>query len=532
MTGEKRKAGKPKAGAREGAFDVLMEIENGAYANLSLDAYLESSGRDLSREDRALLTELVLGTVKDRLTLDWMIDQQVKKPAKLEIGPRILLRLGLYQLFRLERIPARAATFETVALAGKIYHRGIASLINGVMRGWLRDQDRLVWPDKEREPALYLSVRYSHPLWLAQRWLNRYGFADTASFFAFNNAAPVLWVRANTLRISPAALAERLVQEGCEVAPGDHAPEALALIKSPGIRNLASFHEGLFTVQDESSMLAAHALGPLPGQRVLDACAAPGGKTTHMAQLMQDRGYVAAWDVHPHRVALIREAQQRMGIKCIEAYVQDAAGAHAQGAAGVLAQGAADAEGGAAKQWEPLFDRILVDAPCSGLGVLRRRADERWSRKPEDIPALARLQAEILHHAMSLLAPGGRLLYSTCTTEPEENRLLVEQVLKGRPGYRMGKLAMPQGFGAWQPGTLGQPGIHEQPGTHEQPGIHEQPISGQRYCVEGAQEPRPQLPPQPPRPLRPIWDEGDSDVQLLPFVHGLEGFYMAVIERI
>lgn len=446
--------------AREGAFDVLSQIEDGAYANLALDAWLEGPGRGLTHADKRLATELVFGVVKNRLTLDWIIDRRVEKLNRLRTGPRIILRLGLFQLCYLDKIPARAAVYEAVELAGRRFNRGAASLVNAVFRGMLRDKLVVAWPDEKQDPAQYLSVRFSHPLWMAERWLARYGMEDAQAFCQYNNAPAPLWIRANTLRVTPESLAGRLQGEGCRVEPGSFAPEALRLQGSPGIRNLASFQEGLFTVQDESSMLAAHALAPLPGQSVLDLCAAPGGKATHLAQLMGDRGAVAAWDIHPHRVELIREAQRRLGIRCIEALCKDAS---------------AQPDG---QPESCLYDRILVDAPCSGLGVLRRRADARWNRKPEDIPRLAGVQEKILRNALSMLAPGGRLLYCTCTTEPEENRLLIEKVLADSPGCTKGLLSLPA--------------LRDCPGR--------EPAGG--------------------------WD-----IQLLPFIHGLEGFYMAAIEK-
>ena len=494
--GSEAKRGKPKTDARAGAFDVLTRIENGAYANLALDTFLEGPGHDLPKADRGLLTELVNGVVKHRLTLDWIIDQRVTKTDKLEIGPRILLRLGLYQLGWLDRIPARAATYETVELARRRYHSGVASLVNGTLRGWLRDRDTLLWPDRDRDPAAFLSVRYSHPLWIIERWLERYGMANTETFCQYNNMPPPLQIRTNTLRITRDGLAARLANASCRTEPGCFAPEALTLLQGPAIRDLKAYHEGLFTVQDESSMLVAHALDPLPGQTVLDACAAPGGKTTHLAQLMDDQGAVVAWDIHPHRVRLIQETQQRLGIRCIHAVVRDASGPERESGANAMSKtgngpnnesGSAIEHGGAIVLDGDTgmktgihgggtlpsrgFDRILVDAPCSGLGVLRRRADARWNRKPEDITNLAALQEKILRNALSLLAPGGKLLYSTCTTEPEENRLVVERALAAYP-----------------------------------------------LCRRSNLDPA-------------MFPDAGWDMQLLPFADGMEGFYMALIEK-
>jgi len=482
---------KPKNNARAGAFEILTQIEEGGYTNVTLDAYLEGPGKELSGPDKRLLTELVQGVVKRRLTLDWIIDQRMHRQDRLQAGPRILLRLGLYQLCFLDRVPARAATFETVELARRRYHGGVASLVNGVLRGYLRDKDELAWPDEQEDPAEHLSVCYSHPRWMVERWLERYGFENTKKYCAFNNEPPQLWLRTNTLKITPQSLAEVLDAEGRRTRPGDYAPEAFALLDAQGIRGLAAYRDGLFAVQDESSMMAAHGLRPAPGQRVLDVCAAPGGKTTHLAQLMGDEGEITAWDVHPHRVELIRENQRRLGIRCIEAAVRDAAvagvfngaatpGAGGDGSSGSIGSISSIGSIGSVAN-RRLFDCILVDAPCSGLGVLRRRADARWNRQPDDIPALAAVQEKLLQNALAMLAPGGRLLYSTCTTEPEENRLLVEKVLGAHPGYRKGSLSLPV-------------------------------VRAENRALL-------------PEPAT------DWDMQFLPFRHGMEGFYMALLER-
>ena len=444
--------------AREGAFEILEQIEQGAYANLTLDQYLEGPGRELSRLDRGFLTELVQGTVKYRLYLDWIIDHLLKNPARLKSGPRNVLRLGLYQLCFLDRVPARAACFETVKLAKKRFHQGVGSLVNGVLRNWLRDAGQVPWPKEEKEPALYLSVCYSHPLWLCQRWYERYGLEGTRTFCEYNNAAPELWLRTNTLKISREELLLRLQNEGCQVRPGRYVPEAVELISGPPIRQLDSFGAGLVTVQDQSSMLASHALRPKPGQRVLDVCAAPGGKTTHIAQQMENQGSILAWDVHPHRVALIAENAARLGITCITPQAHDAASVPEQKEKGA-------------------FDRILVDAPCSGLGVLRRRADARWRKRPEDIRELNLVQKQILENALERLAPGGRLVYSTCTVEPEENTLLIKEVLAKKEAAAPGR-------------------------------FREAPLGLEALGLPAGRE-----------------------LQCLPFYHGLEGFFLAAIER-
>lgn len=402
--------------AREAAFLVLKEVEEGAYANLSLDKFL--TGHKLSAPDRALMTEIVYGTVKYRNKLDWIIDKMVKKAGSLSVGARLLLRLSFYQVLFLDKVPVSAVTNEGVKLARKYFHAGVAGLVNGVLRSYLRLPEQVSWPDKDQDPLTYLEVVYSHPRWMVQRWLLRYGFADTEKLCRFNNSPAPLWIRANLLRVSRDQLLEQLEKEGCAGKKSERAPEGLQLLTSPPVSTLPSFQNGLFTVQDESSMLAAHALNPVKGWNVLDVCAAPGGKTTHMAELMQDQGTILACDIHAHRLKLIEENAGRLGIQIIETTLQDASRI------------------GSDRQGEQ-YQAVLVDAPCSGLGVLRRRPDSRWRKSEQDIAALARLQEEILESAAKLLAPGGRMVYSTCTTEPEENSGLIVAFMAKHPELKL-----------------------------------------------------------------------------------------------
>lgn len=392
--------------AREIAYRVLWEIEEGAYANLALDQFLRREQKLLS-VDRSLITELVYGTVKYRARLDWLVDQTVKKAEKLEKGPRLLLRLAFYQLLFMDRIPAFAVTNEAVKLARRFFHTGVASLINGVLRNYLRNPEKVLLPDVAQNPLAYLEIVYSHPRWMLKRWLTRYGWENTVKLCAYNNAPAELWIRVNTLRYSPPELAERLISEGCVVERSLRVPEGLLLKSAPSLVSLPSFQEGLFTVQDESSMIAAHVVSPQPDTEVLDVCAGPGGKTTHLAQLMKNRGTILACDIHQHRIKLIEENANRLGIENIKTRVLDATCL--------------------AKELERSYDLVLVDAPCSGLGVLRRRSDARWRKKEEEIKELAALQSKIMENVYQKLTPGGRLIYSTCTLEPEENEQLIEK---------------------------------------------------------------------------------------------------------
>lgn len=398
--------------AREAAYRVLWEIEEGAFANLALDEFLRREP-GMKAVDKGFLTELVYGTVKHRTRLDWLINATVKKVEKLALGPRLLLRLSYYQLLFMDRVPAFAVTNEAVKLARKLFNPGVASLINGVLRNYLRRPQNVVWPDREKDPLTYLEVIYSHPRWMLERWLKRYGWEDTVRLCEYNNAPAELWIRANTLRCTPEELAERLTTEGCAVKRSRRVQEGLLLESAPSLAGLSSFGEGLFTVQDESSMLVAYALRPEPGAEALDLCAGPGGKTTHLAQMMQNQGVILACDLHEHRTKLIEENARRLGVTIIQTLVGDASILHLQ--------------------LDRQYPYVLVDAPCSGLGVLRRRPDARWRKKPEEIKELAALQQKILASAYQLLAPGGRLVYSTCTLEPEENTEVMREFLQQHP---------------------------------------------------------------------------------------------------
>lgn len=397
--------------ARHLAYRVLLAVEDGAYANLLLDEYLQKE--QISGVERGLATEIVYGTVKYRQLLDWVINSLVVKPGKLETGPRVLLRMAFYQIIFLDRIPPSAATNEGVKLAKKFCKPGVSGLINGVLRGYLRDPDKVKWPNQKEDPLTYLEVKHSHPRWMVERWFSRYGLENTRKLCEFNNRPADLWLRTNTLKLSRDELLIRLEQEGCKVEKSLRVPEGIRMIESPPLGSLVSFQQGLYTVQDESSMLVAHALSPTAGSRVLDVCAGPGGKTSHLAQLMNNEGLIVACDVHEHRLRLITETADRLGITIIKNRLQDATKLTASP--------------------EDHYPFALVDAPCSGLGVLRRRPDSRWRKSPQDIILLADLQKEILERVVATLEPGGRVIYSTCTMEPEENSEVIAHMLARHP---------------------------------------------------------------------------------------------------
>jgi len=404
------------ASAREGALQVLYAVEEeGAYANLVLDQVLREA--PLAKSERALMTELAYGVLRWRLTLDRALEPLLKYPlAELTPWIRNILRLGVYQLLFLDRIPEAAVCNEANKLAHRYGHRGVAGLVNGVLRSFIRQGKKVPCPSPEEDPAENLAVRFSHPQWVVERWLKRYGWEETFALCAANNQPAGNWLRTNTLRLTREGLAALLRQQGLSVVESARVPEGLRVDNLTSWRELQDKSPGNglnFYIQDESSMAVAHALSPLPGETVIDACAGVGGKTTHLAQLMRDQGRILAFDVHAHKLAVLSSTAAKMGISIIEEYELDARLLH--------------------ERWGGQADRVLVDAPCSALGVLRRRPDVRWRREEQDIEELSRLQKEILAAAGRCVREGGVLVYTACTLEPEENEEAVEALLASQP---------------------------------------------------------------------------------------------------
>jgi 16S rRNA (cytosine967-C5)-methyltransferase len=384
-----------------------------AYADRLLETLPDRAG--LAPRDRALVTELVLGTLRWRARVDWALARVSRRPlAELTPWVRALLRLTAYQLGFLDRIPPWAAVHEAVELAKGRRSPGAAAYLNGALRA-LAAEPR-PWPAPGAEdPVEALALRASQPAWLVRRWWDRYGPAEAEALAVAMSAAPPLCIRANTLRASATAVAEALRRAGVDVVPTRFAPEGLVLAEAGDLRALAPLRDGSATVQDEAAILVGHALGPLPGETVTDVCAAPGTKTTHLAALMANRGRLIAADPHAGRLGLVRAAAARLGAAIVEPRLADA-----RALAGALG---------------PVCDRVLVDAPCSNLGVLRRNPDGKWRRRPEDFATLVPAQAAILDAAADLVRPGGVLVYATCSLEPEENEAVVAELRARRPAF-------------------------------------------------------------------------------------------------
>jgi 16S rRNA (cytosine967-C5)-methyltransferase len=414
----------PARSARELALRVLRDVDQKeSYANLALDAQLGKS--QLEVRDRAFATELVYGVARRQGTLDWLIEQVAGRPvSKIDDWALANLRSALYQISYMDRVPESAAVNEAVELAKRYGHAGVAKFVNGVLRNFLRRRETLPWPSAEQDQIGHLALTLSFPRWIVATWLEQYGLEDATALMEFANHVPTLTIRANRLKTDRGALITRLASEGITATPTTHSPDGLILDgigNAAGLENLKSFRAGYFSVQDESSMLVAPVLNPQPGWNVVDVAAAPGGKSTHLAERMKNKGRVIACDLHAHKITLIEANAERLGTEIVQGLAADA------------------------RHLDRLMpnraDAVLVDAPCSGLGTLARRPDARWRKQPADVIALAELQAAILDSVAVVLKPGGVLVYSTCTIHPAENQELVSRFVATHPEFEFDPIA-------------------------------------------------------------------------------------------
>jgi len=402
---------------REIAVRVLKQrVLRHEYVEKLLENELAKSR--LSPSDRALCQELVYGIVRWERPLDWLIARKTEGRTQ-NSTLQILLKLGLYQLFWLDRIPSHAAVHETVELAKFLGFGPKAGFVNAILRGYTRElaeTKSLLVALKQKDPA----VGYSHPQWLVERWQARYTPEKTTTLLDWNNIPPATFARLNTLKADAPTLARYWEQEDVTYAPAVAewtGPNLMYELKNHrSLNSLKSFSQGFFYIQDPSTLLAVRELNPQPGEEVLDLCAAPGGKTTFIAQLMNNRGRIVAQDNQPDRLGLIEENCKRLGVTCVLLSV-----------AGSMVTSSSR------------FDRILVDAPCSNTGVLRRRVDLRWRIRPDEIERLTATQRELLQSAVAKLKKGGTLVYSTCSLEPEENTLMTKAFLAEHPEMKLEK---------------------------------------------------------------------------------------------
>ncbi|HJH10870.1 MAG TPA: 16S rRNA (cytosine(967)-C(5))-methyltransferase RsmB [Metalysinibacillus jejuensis] len=390
---------------RDAALSILLAVDkNQAYSNLLLHETIKR--HKIEPKDRALLTEMTYGTLQHKMTLDYYLEPFIR--GKIDHWVRWLLRLSLYQMHYLTRIPPHAAVNEAVEIAKRRGHKGIASTVNGILRSILRQGVRST--DEITDPIERLSIATSHPNWLVERWVAAYGMATTQAMLEENNVPPIQTVRVNLTKGTVEEAITHLTAEGIKVERSTLIPECLHITGGQAART-AAFGQGLITIQDESSMLPATVMNPQPDWRVLDMCAAPGGKTTHLAEKMNDEGSILALDLHPHKLELIDENTARLGLESIDT---------------------APLDGRKAPEYLAVesFDAVLVDAPCSGLGVMRRKPDIKYTKREEDLESLQAIQLSLLKAATRLLKPGGLLIYSTCTVDKTENEGTVAQFLQ------------------------------------------------------------------------------------------------------
>jgi len=387
---------------RAKALEILRNAEDGTFA----DVLLDRARQTFDDRDSAFILELVYGTLRNQALLDWTLNRfSAQHVAKTDAWTRNILRLGAYQMLFLDRVPKSAAV-NTAAELAKIYGKK-SGYVNGLLRNLDRKQNEIIYPDGAY-PLKRLSVLYSHPEWLVRRWIEQFGANQTETLLQKNNVPAPLVIRTNALKTTRSELKASLVSEGAEVIETSYSTAGLQLISSPGLHTLTAYKQGWFLLQDQSAQLISMMLSPCPGETVLDACAAPGGKATHLAEVMRNQGAVIALERDLTRIDRIVENCNRLGITIIRPVHGDAT-------------------------WyrEGFFDKILIDAPCSGLGVLRRHPDGRWTKSEKNFRVKQAIQKKILNNCAQLVKPGGVLVYATCTTDPKENEEVIACFLSG-----------------------------------------------------------------------------------------------------
>jgi 16S rRNA (cytosine967-C5)-methyltransferase len=401
------------------AVKILTHLDDkGGFAEPLLDRHL-SRDRMANVQDRRLLTQIVYGTLRMKGRLDWLIGRLYRGDlAAMEAGVRNILRTALYQMYFTDRIPSFAIVDEAVKIA-KTSHPATSGLVNAVLRNIIRRQADIVYPDFEKDPAGHISIVHSHPLWLVNRWIGVFGIKETLAICRANNETPPLTIRVNMLRMSREEAMASLGSAGFDVRQTVFAPAGLVLAGAAApVGETACYRQGGLQIQDEASQWIACLVDPQPGEKILDACAGAGGKTSHLAELMQNQGRVIACDVHGRRLKDLRKNMKRLGISIVETVEKDVSRIREE-------------------SFREVFDRILVDAPCSGLGTLRRNPEIKWRLAPEDIQKSSDLQMKLLNGAARCLKAGGRLVYSTCTIMPNENETVVAAFLAGHDDFRL-----------------------------------------------------------------------------------------------
>ena len=403
--------------AREIAYKVLLDIEkNNNYSNMAINKYFKDV--KLSNQDRGLATEIIYGVIENKYYIDYMIDKLSKvKTNKMEIYVKTLLRMGVYQIMFLNSISDYAAVNETVNLAKKKNSK-VSGFINGILRNVIRQKEE-IGKVKTKDDIEYLAIKYSYDKWMIKNWIAHFGKEFTEELVEANNERPNIYLRTNTLKITRGELIEKLAEQNIKAEKVNVVEEAIKVEHLKDIENNKLYKEGLFTVQDISSMLVGKILNPQKDTKVLDVCSAPGGKTTHIATLMENSGQVVSRDIFEHKIKLIQNSVNRLGLKNIDVQLFDALNLD--------------------KDSIDKFDSVLADVPCSGLGIIKRKPEIKYKEK-EEIKDLPKLQKQILQNAAKYVKVGGTLIYSTCTIQDDENIEVVESFLQSNKRFQLEKI--------------------------------------------------------------------------------------------
>ncbi|KNF08742.1 ribosomal RNA small subunit methyltransferase B [Gottschalkia purinilytica] len=400
---------------REVALKILIEInEKEAYSNLSINK--KTHGMDY--RDSSFIREIVYGVIENKLYIDWVIESFSKiKLKKINNTVKEIIRIGIYQILFMDKVPDSAAVNECVKISKKYSNKGAQGFINGILRTIVRNKNDIKLPDKSKDIKKYLSIKYSHPIWMINKWIEDFGLEFTEELCKANNDKPKLNIRVNTLKISRDELLNKLNEKNMNAIKTYYAEDGIVVNSPQNITETEEFKKGLFQIQDESSMLVAQIMNPKKNSVIIDVCSAPGGKSTHIAQKMNNEGKIISRDIHEHKVKLINENASRLGINIINAQKFDAL--HID---------------------ESLInkaDYCLVDAPCTGLGLIRRKPDIKWRKEEGNIDEISRLQYQILKNTSKYLKKGGILIYSTCTINKEENLNVITKFLDNNTEFKL-----------------------------------------------------------------------------------------------
>ncbi len=407
------------ADPRSIACDILNSLDTG---KSTLDGLITEKFdpvfHAMDRRDRNFTYALIYGVLRTRGKLDWII-HRFSKSGIQKIDPPVLniLRCALFQIFFMDRTPPSAAVNTAVSLSKKTAPQWVVRFVNGLLRNIIRNQADITWPDKAADPLLWLSVEESFPLWMVSRWTERFGLEETCALCRFYNTIPPVTMRTNTLKVSRETLAASVIPFADTVAYTPYAPEGiLATGLKARIQEMDAFAKGWFQVQDEAAQFVSHVVAPRPGETVMDACAGLGGKTGHMAQLMKNDGTITAMDSHTGRLEKLEIQMTRLGVSIVNVFHHD------------LHQGLDP-------KHHLLYDRVLIDAPCSGTGVIRRNPDTRWSVAPDDFIRYREKQRRYIDNVSACVRPGGTLVYAVCSIEPEETADVVSGFMKAHPEF-------------------------------------------------------------------------------------------------